>query len=43
MSADAWLMLALGFGLGVVVCVKVVVWLAMKAAKIMSDWIMDHM
>lgn len=37
------LALLLGFFVGVVVCVKLVAWLAVKAGGILMRWIMDHM
>lgn len=43
MAPDTAIALLLGFFVGVVVCVKLVSWLVVKASGILMRWIMDHM
>jgi hypothetical protein len=42
-NTDEVLALVLGVFIGIVVCVKVVSWVAVKAFEIIMRWIMDHM
>lgn len=42
-NTDEVLALVLGFFVGVVVCAKVIAWVAVKAGRIVMHWVMDHM